>query len=216
MSKLLSINVGRPQTLEWKGRSVTTGIVKMPIRGDVLLYMRGVDGDGQADLKHHGRPFQAAYAYPYEHYGFWQSELGRDDLPLGQFGENFTTEGLLESDVRIGDVFRVGTACVQATSFRYPCGKLAMRMQRKDFPALFLNSLRTGWYMRVLEEGAMKAGDAMELLERDEAAPTIKEMLQIYLQRPVDPDAVREVLAVESLAEPVRAQFKELVSGISW
>lgn len=216
MASILSVNVGTPQPLAWNGRSVTTGIVKSPVIGDVLLRTRGLDGDGQADLRVHGRPFQAVYVYPHEHYSYWQGQLERDPFPMGQFGENLTTEGLLETNVCLGDVFRIGTALVQVTSYRIPCGKFAMRMQSKDFPRLFLESMRCGWYMRVIEEGAMKAGDTIELKEHDETTPNIEEMLRAYLTRPVDVEEARRVLAVESLAEPVRVQFKELVSGITW
>lgn len=212
MSKLLSVNVGEPKPLEWNGRTTTTSIDKTPVEGEVFLGTRRLEGDGQADLRYHGRPFQAVYAYPSEHYPYWEKQLGREPFPIGMFGENFTTEGMSESDVHLGDIYRIGSTLVQVTSYRYPCGTLAMRMQLKKFPKLFLDSLRCGWYMCVLEEGTVEAGDLITLKERDDAAPTVKEMLAIYLKRPADAEGVRRVLAVESLAEPVREQFEALLA----
>ena len=211
MGKLLSVNVGTPRPLEWNGRTTTTGIVKTPVEGEVFLYTSRLVGDGQANLEAHGRPFQAVYAYPSEHYPYWQKELDREPFPAGMFGENFTTEGMSESDVHLGDIYRIGSALVQVTSYRYPCGTLAMRMQLKTFPKLFLDSLRCGWYMRVLEEGTVEAGDLITLKDRDDNAPTVKEMLAIYLKRPVDAEGIQKILAVESLAEPMREQFEALL-----
>jgi len=128
MMKLLSVNVSQPKEVEHNGKTVTTGIFKEPVTGRVIVRKLNLDGDGQADLKHHGGEHKAVYAYPFEHYAFWRGELDRDDLTPGQFGENFTVEGMLEDEVHIGDVFRVGKALVQVTQPRVPCSKIGLKM----------------------------------------------------------------------------------------
>ena len=133
---------------------------------------------GQADLRVHGGPDQAAYVYPVEHYDYWKELLQRDDLDYGQFGENFTTAGLLENEVRIGDVFRFGKAIVQVTTPREPCGKLDMKMDDPHFKRKFKASDRSGFYLRVLQEGEVGAGDGIELIESDSQQMTVEEMFQ--------------------------------------
>jgi MOSC domain-containing protein YiiM len=173
--QLVSVNVSLPRTLQLGGRRLTTGIFKEPVPGRVMLRTLNLDGDGQADPRYHGGPDKAAYAYPLEHYERWKSELGRDDLPFGQFGENFTISGMLEDRVRIGDVYRIGGAQVQVTDPRAPCFKLGLKMGSRDFQKLFLASGRLGFYLRVLEEGDVGAGDPIELLRTDPTSPTVFE-----------------------------------------
>ena len=172
---LLSVNVSLPRALQADGRTITTGIFKEPVHGRVMLRSLNLDGDGQADPSCHGGPDKAVYAYPFEHYERWKIELGREDLPFGQFGENFTVSGMPEARVRIRDVYRIGGAQVQVTAPRSPCFKLGLKMGSKDFPKLFLTSGRFGFYLRVLEEGDVGAGDRVELLRTDPTAPTVLE-----------------------------------------
>src|SRR6266481_3896159 len=157
--KLNSVNVGLPRTVKWRGNSVTTGIFKEPIKGSVMLRALNLDGDRQADLSVHGGRSKAVYAYPSEHYEFWRNELPGMKLPYGMFGENFTTEGLLEVDVNIGDRFRIGGAEVVVTEPRLPCSKLTARFGRADVVKRFLSSRRSGFYFGVLREGVVQAGD---------------------------------------------------------
>ncbi|MGA9032437.1 MAG: MOSC domain-containing protein [Sulfuricaulis sp.] len=163
---LISINVGFPREIIHGGRAVSTGIFKVPVAGPVWLGRLSLVGDGQADLRVHGGADKAVYVYPFEHYAFWAGELGRNDFSHGQFGENFTTEGLLEDEVSIGDVFRIGVARVQVTQPRTPCFKLGIRMGDENFPTRFVTANRTGFYLRVLEEGMVKAGDTIDRVER--------------------------------------------------
>ena len=151
--KLISIQVGLPREVNWHGRSVTTGIFKEPIAGPVMLRTLNLDGDAQADLTVHGGTTKAAYAYPLEHYEYWRNELPDMDLPFGMFGENFTTEGLLEKEVNIGDRFRIGDAEVVVTEPRVPCYKLGIKFGRADILKRFLASRRIGFYFAVLREG---------------------------------------------------------------
>ncbi len=175
--RVVSVNVSLPKTVEWQGRRVTTGIFKEPVEGRVRVRTTGLAGDRQADLTVHGGPAKAVYAYPSEHYPFWRREIERGDLDWGAFGENLTTEGLHEETLRIGDRLRVGSALLKVTQPRMPCYKLGIRFGRMDMVGRFLASGRSGFYLRVLEEGDVAAGDAIELLEIRNDLPTIAEVV---------------------------------------
>ena len=178
MAIVLSVNLGRPRSIRLLGdRTVRTAIAKEPALGRVRAGRTNLDGDRQADLRVHGGPDKAVYAYDLSGYAHWERELGRP-LPYGQFGENLTVEGLPETEVRIDDVYRVGGALLQVSQPRSPCFKLAIHMGRPDFPSAFLASGRTGFYLRVLEEGDVGARDPIALVERDPRALTILETVR--------------------------------------
>src|SRR5438132_7961767 len=164
--KVLSLNVGLPREVTWQGKRVTTGIFKEPIQERVMMRTLNLDGDRQADLTVHGGVSKAAYAYPSEHYDYWRTELPGVDLPWGMFGENLTTEGLLEDAVYIGDRFRVGEAEVMATEPRMPCYKLGIKFGRADIIKRFLASRRSGFYFAIVREGMVIAVDPVELIGR--------------------------------------------------
>lgn len=174
MIHLHFLNLSLPKPIEHQGDTILTGIFKTPTPGRVRLHTLGLDGDGQADLRVHGGVDKAVYFYPSEHYLYWQKTLARDDLAPGQFGENFTIEGLLETSVHIEDTFRIGSAVIQITQPRYPCFKLGIKMGRKDFLKLFWRSEFSGFYARVLEEGEVGAGDLIEPLHQFPQNPTIQ------------------------------------------
>ena len=177
--KLISVNVGKPRPVAHEGRVVTSGIFKEPVAGPVFLRRLNLDGDGQADLRVHGGADKAVYAYPFEHYAFWAGELGRDGLTYGQFGENFTITGLLEDVVCIGDEFQIGAARVQVTQPRSPCFKLGIRMGDDQFPARFAAANRTGFYLRVLQEGRVSAGDAIERIRHDAGSMSVRDVFRL-------------------------------------
>jgi MOSC domain-containing protein YiiM len=177
--KLISVNLGLPREYIHEGQTVTSGIFKLPVAGPVWLGSLNLAGDGQADLRVHGGADKAVYVYPFEHYAFWAGELERRDFSHGQFGENFTTQGLLEDEVSIGDVFRIGVARVQVTQPRTPCFKLGIRMGDEKFPARFAAANRTGFYLRVLEEGMVKAGDAIESIERASGSLSVRDVFRL-------------------------------------
>jgi len=162
--RLISVNVGTPQEILWKGRSVRTAIFKSPVEGPVEVGELGLAGDRQADLSVHGGPDKAVYAYPAEHYEYWKKELPGVELAWGNFGENLTTEGLLEADLRAGDRFQVGTATLMLTQPRQPCYKLQVRFNRADMVKRFLASGRSGFYFRVIEPGELRAGSTIRRL----------------------------------------------------
>src|SRR5213596_3826739 len=165
--KLLSVNVGLPREVEWKGKIVCTSIFKAPVPGRVRVARLNLEGDQQSDLSVHGGIDKAIYAYPSEHYSLWRHELPGMDLPWGVFGENFTTEGLLEETVHIGDRFRIGSAEFVVTQPRMPCFKLGIRFDRPDIVKRFLQSGRTGLYLAVLKEGEVAAGDSIQFTAQE-------------------------------------------------
>jgi MOSC domain-containing protein YiiM len=213
--KVISVNVGQPRPVEWNGRTVLTGIFKAPVEGRVRMRALNLDGDGQADLSVHGGSDKAVYVYPSEHYGFWREELPGTGLPWGSFGENLTSEGWEEYEVHLGDRFRIGTAEVVVTQPRMPCFKLGIRFGREDVIPRFLDSGRPGFYLRVLEEGEVGAGDAMERTHQDPHRVTVVDAVRLYLDR--DGRSLRELLEravrVEALPAGWRARFEQRLSG---
>lgn len=176
-ARVVSVSVARARAIPWRGHTVRTGIYKVPTDGRVRVRQLGLEGDEQADLEVHGGPLKAVYAYPSEHYPFWQTELAGVPLPWGTFGENLTVSGLLENAVRVGDRFRIGSALLAATKPRFPCYKLGIKFGREDFVDRFLAVGRTGFYLRVLEEGELGAGDGIEALGGGDGQPTIADLV---------------------------------------
>lgn len=173
---LRSVNVAVPRSFLSRGREIPTGIFKEPVAGRVRVGRLSLDGDLQADLRYHGGTDKAVYLYPSEHYPYFQERLGRE-LSSGFFGENFTTAGILEETTRAGDVLGIGTALFQVTTPRSPCFKLGLKAGSPRFVRTFLESGRLGFYLRVLEEGAVSAGDPIALLRSDRDAPTLADLI---------------------------------------
>jgi len=207
--KLLSVNVGLPREIEWNGKLVRTSIFKAPVPGRVRVTQLNLEGDQQSDLSVHGGIDKAVYAYPSEHYRFWRKELPGMDLPWGVFGENFTTEGLLEEAVHIGDRFRVGSAEFVVTQPRMPCFKLGIRFDRPDIVKRFLQSGRSGFYFAVLKEGEVTVGDSIELLKRDEHGVTVADVVNLYGRDATNQELLRRVSEVPSLPESWRDYFRK-------
>lgn len=206
--KLISLNVGRPRIVDRNGEPVSTAIFKAPVAGRVMLRKLNLDGDRQADLSVHGGPDKAVYAYPSEHYEYWRRELPEMELPWGMFGENFTTEGLLDTELNIGDRFRVGSAIVMITQPRMPCFKLALRFGRNDMIKKFLASERTGFYFAVLQEGEVETGASIELLERNEPSVRVADITRLYTREKSNAALLRRAIAVAALPKSWRDYFQ--------
>lgn len=181
--ELVSVNTGLPREVMWHGRSVTTAIYKQPVEGRVALRKLNLDGDRQADLSVHGGEHKAVYCYPIEHYDYWKRELPGRELPMAIFGENFTTDGLLEHSVHLGDQFSVGSAEVVVTQPRLPCYKLGVRFESDDMVRRFLASGRTGFYLAITREGEISAGDEIKVIARDPNAVPVSEMTRLYIAK---------------------------------
>ncbi len=205
--KVLSINVGLPRDVEWKGGIVSTAIFKEPVSGPVLLRRLNLEGDRQADLSVHGGPTKVVYTYPCEHYAFWRSELPEIEFNWGVFGENFTTEGLDEEFVHIGDVFQLGTARLVVTEPRMPCSKLAVRFGRTDIVKRFLQSQRSGFYFGVEQEGTVQAGDRFELLSTDPQRLKVADVTRLYTTAKDDAELLKKAVATSTLSESWRGYF---------
>ena len=208
---LISVQVGVPRTVQGDGEEVATGIFKFPVEKRLRLHELNLEGDRQADLSVHGGRDKAVYAYPSEHYPYWKKELPGIDLPWGAFGENFTTAGLLETAVCLGDRFRIGTAEVVVTQPRNPCFKLNLKFGRDDLVKRFLASRRSGFYLRVLREGDVGAGDEIVLAHRDENRVSISDALRIYLHEEDSNELIERALRVEYLPPSWREQFRQLI-----
>jgi MOSC domain-containing protein YiiM len=206
--KILSVNVGLPREVSWQGKFVTTGIFKEPVKGSVMLRTLNLDGDGQADLTVHGGVSKAVYAYPSEHYLFWRAEFPAMDLPWGMFGENLTTEGLLEDAVYIGDRFRVGETELMVTEPRMPCYKLGIKFGRADIIKRFLASRRSGFYFAIVQEGMVIAGDSIELIGHEQKEISVADITRLYAFEKDDAKALRRAIEVKALPENWKGYFR--------
>jgi MOSC domain-containing protein YiiM len=209
---LLSINVGLPRDVVWNGRTVTTAIFKQPVAGAVRLTKINLDGDRQGDLKVHGAPNKTVCVYPSEHYAYWRAALPGTELPWGVFGENFSTAGLMENEVNIGDRFRIGSALVVVTQPRMPCYKLGVKFGRDDVEDIYLKSGRTGFYFSVLEEGVVAAGDTIEPVSRHPASVTVADITNLQVSDNPDLELMNRAVGVEALPSGWRDKFLKQLS----
>jgi MOSC domain-containing protein YiiM len=197
------------------GEPVSTGIFKAPVSDRVMLRTLNLDGDRQADLSVHGGPSKAVYGYPSEHYEYWKKELPDMELPWGMFGENFTTDGLFESELNIGDKFRVGTAVVMITEPRMPCYKLGLKFGRSDIIKRFLASERTGFYFAVLQEGEVGAGDQIEVIQKNKNGVRVSDITRLYVSDKHNVELLRRAVEVEALPESWRGYFRKQLQKLT-
>ena len=206
--RLLSVNVGLPRLLSSQGQTFKTGIFKKPVPGRVMLRWTNLDGDRQADLSVHGGPNKAVYAYPSEHYGFWKEKLPGHDFTWGALGENFTTTGMLETEVSVGDRYRVGSAVVKVTTPRLPCFKLAAKFQPDDIIGDFISSGFCGFYFSVVEEGEVAAGDEFHFLGGETPTITVLEAYRLHLPASHDEKLLERGTRVHALPASWRERFQ--------
>ena len=183
IGKIVSVNAGHARSVLWNTKEVTTGIFKEPVTGQVSVHSFGLDGDMQADLTVHGGPSKAVYAYPSEHYEYWREKLQNTLLSWGYFGENLTTQNLLENSVRVGDHFRIGSIEAIVTQPRFPCYKLGIKFGDMNMVKRFQTSGRSGFYMAIAKEGKVQEGDAIELINQNRSNPTIFEIFMAQADR---------------------------------
>jgi MOSC domain-containing protein YiiM len=213
--QVISVNVGQPREVVWKGRTVVTGIFKEAVEGRVAVGRLNLEGDRQADLTVHGGPEKAIYAYPSEYYTFWREQFPGMDLPWGMFGENLTIAGLLDETVHIGDRYQVGSAHLVVTQPRLPCYKLGLKFGRDDILKRFLQSKLTGFYFSVLKEGEVAANDPISLLHRDEHQFKVADITRLYRQDKHNLDLLRRAVAVEALPEGWRDYFLQRLAQLT-
>ena len=207
--KLISVNVGLTREIDWHGRKVRTSIWKTAMEGRVRVSRLNLEADRQSDLSVHGGLEKAVYAYPSEHYEYWGREFPGMDLPWGAFGENFTTEGVLEGDVKIGDGFRVGSAEFRVTKPRMPCYKLGVRFGQDDMVKRFLRSGRTGFYLAVFLEGEVARGDSIEFTDRSDHDVTVADIGSLYTHDADNQSLLRRAVELPTLPESWRDYFRK-------
>lgn len=212
--KLVSLNVGLPRLVTWKGETIKTGIFKSPVSGRIELRETNLDGDRQADLSVHGGPNKAVYGYASEHYPYWHAELPKEELPWGAFGENFTTEGLRENKLNMGDRFRLGSAVIRVTTPRLPCFKLAAKFKSDAMIGRFLRSGHSGFYFAVEEEGEVGAEDEFVFLGSETPSLTIAEFNYLYISPVPDVDLLKRAIEVKSLPESWRQRYEARIEEV--
>jgi MOSC domain-containing protein YiiM len=215
LMQVISVNVGQPREVVWRGQIVETGIFKEAVEGRIAIRRLNLEGDRQADLTVHGGLDKAIYAYPAEHYSFWREQFPEMELPWGMFGENLTLTGLLEDTVHIGDHFQVGSAKLMVTQPRLPCFKLGIKFGRDDILKRFLVSGMTGFYFAVLEEGGVAAGDPVSLAHQDEHQIKVADIVRLYREDKYNLDLIQRIVAVDALAEEWRDYFQERLEKLT-
>ena len=211
MATLLSVNVGMPKDVEWRGRTVHTGVWKRPVTGPRMVRRLNIDGDGQGDLAGHGGEQRAVLAYQLQSYQYWREFLGRDDLGPGAFGENLTIDGLEDDEVCIGDRYRIGEAELEVTQPRVTCFRVGMRVGEPQLPSLLVAHHRPGFYLRVVTEGLIEAGDEITRTARGRHALTVAEVDALLYLPGHDVDRMRQALDVPALSPGWRGSFRSMV-----
>lgn len=212
MGRLLSVNVGLPRDTAWQGRTVHTGIWKTPVKGPRMVRRLNIEGDGQGDLAGHGGEHRAVLVYQHDSYQHWQNQLGRSDFTYGQFGENFTVDGLSDAEVCIGDRYQIGKALFEVTQPRVTCYRLGIRMNEPDMAALLVKHGRPGFYLRVLEEGEVEAGDEITLVTAGPERMSVSEV-DALLYMPGRPrDQLERALRIPALSAGWRKSFNALLN----
>ncbi|RZN10702.1 sulfurase [Bradyrhizobium genosp. SA-3] len=211
MAHLLSVNVGLPRVVAWQGRTVHTGIWKAPVKGPRMVRRLNIDGDGQGDTAGHGGEHRAVYVYQDESYRYWQEHLGRSNFVPGQFGENFTVDDLADTEVGIGDRYRIGSALFEVTQPRVTCYRLGIRMEEPDMAALLVKHGRPGFYFRVIEEGQVEAGDEITQVESGPESMSVSEINALLYLPPHPRDRLERALKIPALSRGWRHSFEALL-----
>ena len=208
MARLLSLNVGLPRDIPWQGKTVHTGIWKAPVPGRRMARRLNLDGDGQGDLAGHGGEHRAVFVYQIDSYRYWQAQLRRDNFSYGQFGENFTVDGLPDAEVCIGDRYRIGSALFEVTQPRVTCYRLGIRMNEPRMPALVVAHHRPGFYFRVLEEGEVEAGDEIVKIVAGPERMTVADIDALLYLPGRDRNGLERALRIPALSAGWRSSFE--------
>jgi MOSC domain-containing protein YiiM len=208
--KIISTNIGEPQTIIWRGQEVITGMYKYPVDKPIYLGKEDVDGDNVIDRRYHGGIDKACYLYSQDHYLYWKNLYSNLDWQWGMFGENLTVSGLDELKIKIGDIFKLGETVVRATQPRQPCFKLGVRFGSQEMVKQYIDFGNAGVYLCVLESGNVKNGDKMELVESNPESFTLREIFQMIYFKDINPEIVQKAIADPNLAESCRKDLKKI------
>ncbi|MEO8447239.1 MAG: MOSC domain-containing protein [bacterium] len=206
--KLLSINTGLPKDFQWQGKTISTSIFKSPVNRSCKVKFLNIEGDKQADLVDHGGIDKAVYSYDYKYYPYWKKTLARNDWEYGMFGENLTTQGLTDDKVRIGNIYRIGSAMLRAVQPRFPCFKLEIRFGRDDMIKKFYDSKRFGTYFRVEQEGNININDKIELIEESKETVTIQDVVNCKVHKGKDQSKLKKILSSQWLPQNLRESLR--------
>lgn len=212
-ASILEICVGKPREIDVNGERVSSSIFKQAVQGTVPLSLLNLQGDAQANLKFHGGREKAVYVYSASYYPYWQDVLGRETLEPSQFGQNITVDGLPDDEVRIGDIFRLGSATVEVAQPRIPCAKLGARLGNRDFAAQFLLAGRLGYYLYVIEPGELTTGDDLCLLERPDHEITVADLWQTTFTQERDLHMARQVMDFPHVDEGWKKRLRALLKA---
>lgn len=210
MAQIISVNRGLPKEVVWQERIVLTGIYKYPTGQPVQIFQLGLEGDGQGDLIHHGGLDKAVYAYPKEHYSYWQTFLNKENLEAAMFGENLTTEGIMETEVYMGDYWQFGTAVLMAVQPRMPCSKLGLRFGDARMTQYFARGRRNGIYFRVIQEGMVQAGDAIQRVKRSAYDITIQDVVDSYASPKKNIERIDQIMSIPFLPQLLKSSFAQM------
>ena len=211
MARLLSVNVGLPRDISWEGKTVHTAVWKSAVQGRRMVRRLNVDGDGQGDLAGHGGEHRAVFVYQTDSYRYWEKQLGRNDFTFGQFGENFTVDGLADDEVCIGDRYRIGSALFEVTQPRVTCYRVGIRMNEPRMAALLVSHHRPGFYFRVLEEGEVGSGDEIVKVAEDPVRMTVAEADALLYLPGHSRDQLQRALSIPALSPGWQASFKAIL-----
>ncbi len=209
--KLLSLNVGLPQTYSYQGKALATSIFKSAVEGSRSVSKTNIEGDGQGDLVHHGGEMKAVYSYDIAYYEHWKNILQRDEWNYGLFGENLTTEGLTDDQVLIGNVYKVGSVYLKAIQPRFPCYKLNFRFEMHDMLQQFMQQGKHGTYFSVVQEGSLQAGDEITLVEESKHLISIQQIVECYYSKGADQSLLHKILRIDFLPARLRKSFESFL-----
>jgi MOSC domain-containing protein YiiM len=213
VGRLVSVNVGMPKNVQWRGKAVYTGIWKTPVEGPVMVRRINIDGDGQGDLTGHGGEQRAVMVYQAESYDFWKTYLSRDDLAPGHFGENFTVTGLADDEVCIGDRYRIGNAEFEVTQPRVTCFRIGLRLNEPEMPNLLVAQHRPGFYFRVITEGHVRAGDDIVRTRRGRHELSVADVDALLYLPDRDIERLRKVVDVPALSPGWQQSFNDMLAA---
>lgn len=208
--KVVSLNVGKVKEVTYDGKTIRTGIYKKPIQEPLEAKGINIEGDDQGNRKTHGGIDRAIYSYPMEHYSYWKKQYPTKELPFGMFGENLTTEGLLEKDVKVGDIFKIGTTKIMALQPRMPCYRLGYKFDDEKIIDKFLETDYCGIFYRIIKEGKLQVGDEINLIKSDPDSMTIVEIFYL-MQDKGTKDLIQKALNLEHLPDVLKKRFQKLL-----
>lgn len=210
--RVISVNIGEKKKVQWRGQEIYTGIFKFPTEQPIALGLVDVENDNVIDRRYHGGVDKACYLYSADHYEFWKAQYPDLDWQWGMFGENLTVEGLNESEINIGDIFKIGEVEVQVTQPRQPCFKLGIRLENTNAVNKYIEAEMPGVYVRVLAEGKINTGDTIEIIHKSSSNASVKDVYHYLYHPKSNIEKIKKAIEIPELAESCRADLRKLIT----